>query len=559
MSTILLDQFDALVDMPEAVERLRRLVLDLAVRGRLVPQDPDDEPASVLLERIAAQKQRLFKAGEIQKPKRYKPLAKTDEPYSLPTGWAWTRLGVVRHGCGQTTPEARFSYIDVSAIDKERGVIGDSVDVVEAGDAASRARKLVRQGTVLYSTVRPTLLNVAIVDREFDPPPIASTAFAIVHPFGGVDSRYLYFYLRSQPMIDFVESKMVGLAYPAISDAKLYPAPLPLPPEAEQRRIVARVDELMALCDRLADGLARRDGLRQRWAVSTVRHVSEDEPIRGAPAWAFAEAHLDALLATPEAVPLVRRLVLDLAVRGQLTEQDSSDEPASGLLQRITAEKQRRYEAGEIRKPKPLAPVAEDERTFETPEGWAWTRLGALGDWGAGATPSRSRSSYYKRGTIPWLKTGELNDGVISSAVEFVTDLAYEETSLRLNPPGSVLIAMYGATIGKLGILDFEATTNQACCACTLFCDLPSWYLFYVLRSKREHFRSLGAGGAQPNISKAKLVAEPIALPPEAEQHRIVARVDELMALCDRMEGGLREGQEGAARLLEAALTRTLA
>ncbi len=168
-----------------------------------------------------------------------------------------------------------------------------------------------------------------------------------------------------------------------------------------------------------------------------------------------------------------------------------------------------------------------DEVPFEIPESWEWVRLGSIGDWGSGATPSRSVPEYYD-GDIPWLKTGDLNDGHIKYIPEKISHLALEKTSVRLNPTGSVLIAMYGATIGKVGILTFPATTNQACCAC-LPIGIYNEYLFYFLMSQKVAFVKQGEGGAQPNISKAKIVATLMPIPPLAEQYRIVAKIKEVI------------------------------
>ena len=170
-----------------------------------------------------------------------------------------------------------------------------------------------------------------------------------------------------------------------------------------------------------------------------------------------------------------------------------------------------------------------DEVPFEIPESWEWVRLGSIGDWGSGATPSRAVPEYYD-GDIPWLKTGDLNDGYIKYIPESISKLALEKTSVRLNPTGSILIAMYGATIGKVGILTFPATTNQACCAC-LPIEIFNEYLFYFLMSQKVAFVKQGEGGAQPNISKEKIVATLMPLPPLAEQYRIVAKIKELFPL----------------------------
>ena len=174
-----------------------------------------------------------------------------------------------------------------------------------------------------------------------------------------------------------------------------------------------------------------------------------------------------------------------------------------------------------VRKNEPVC-IA-DELPFEIPESWEWVRLGSIGDWGSGATPSRSIPEYYG-GDIPWLKTGDLNDGYIECIPENISRLALEKTSVRLNPTGSVLIAMYGATIGKVGILTFPATTNQACCAC-LPIEIYNEYLFYFLMSQKVSFVKRGEGGAQPNISKEKIIATLMPLPPLAEQYRIVAKI----------------------------------
>lgn len=174
---------------------------------------------------------------------------------------------------------------------------------------------------------------------------------------------------------------------------------------------------------------------------------------------------------------------------------------------------------------------------FEVPNNWTWTTLGNVGVWQSGGTPSRSNKSYYG-GKIPWLKTGDLNDGVITNIPESITEEAVANSSAKINPAGSVLIAMYGATIGKLGILSFPATTNQACCACIEYFAITRHYLFYFLLSHREMFISKGGGGAQPNISKEIIVNTAIPLPPLAEQERIVTEIETWFALIDEIEQG---------------------
>ena len=198
---------------------------------------------------------------------------------------------------------------------------------------------------------------------------------------------------------------------------------------------------------------------------------------------------------------------------------------------------------------------------FEVPEGWCWTTLGEIGNWQAGATPSRMRKDYYG-GNIPWLKTGDLTDGYIYEIPETITDKALEETSVKLNPTGSVLIAMYGATIGKIGILTFPATTNRACCACVDYKAVTQKYLFYFLLSYKEEFVKMGGGGAQPNISKEKIISTLIPVPPIAEQNRIADEIERLITYIEaielnqgRLEQSLKLCKE---RILDMALSGKL-
>ena len=246
----------------------------------------------------------------------------------------------------------------------------------------------------------------------------------------------------------------------------------------------------------------------------------------------------------------LKNSILQLAIQGKLVEQREEEGNAEDLYAQIQAEKQRLIAEKKIKKQKPMPAITDEEKPFDIPESWKWVRLGKIGSWGSGATPSRTNLEYYG-GTIPWLKTGDLNDGIITVIPEHITELALEKTSVRLNPVGSVLMAMYGATIGKLGILGIEATTNQACCACIAYKGVFNKFLFYVLMSLRSSFIKKGEGGAQPNISKEKIVNTIIPLPPFSEQKRIVAKIEELLPHIDRYEQAWSKLEQFNARFPE--------
>ena len=258
----------------------------------------------------------------------------------------------------------------------------------------------------------------------------------------------------------------------------------------------------------------------------------------------------------------LRQKILDLAIHGKLVPQDPNDEPASVLLERIKAEKERLIKEGKIKRSKKSTKTSntshyQQDVPFEVPSNWVWTTLGSIGTWQAGGTPSRSNKSYYG-GNIPWLKTGDLNDGLITNIPESITEEAVANSSAKINPTGSVLIAMYGATIGKLGMLTFPATTNQACCACIEYWGITQLFLFYFLLSHRDTFIAKGGGGAQPNISKEIIVNTTIPLPPLAEQERIVIEIEHWFALIDEIEQGKSDLQavikQAKSKILDLAI-----
>ncbi len=253
--TRIASHFDALFTTEHSIDQLKQTILQLAVMGKLVPQDPNDEPASELLKRVAVDKAKMVKEGGIRKEKDFPAIAGDEIPFNVPEGWEWVRINDVGHDWGQKTPDADFTYIDVSAIDNSLGVIS-APSVLGASDAPSRARKIVKRGTVIYSTVRPYLKNICVIEEDYSPEPIASTAFAVLHPFQDMPGKLFALYFRSPEFVKYVESVQTGIAYPAINDKQFYGGLVPVPPLAEQHRIVAKVDELMALCDALKARLA---------------------------------------------------------------------------------------------------------------------------------------------------------------------------------------------------------------------------------------------------------------------------------------------------------------
>ena len=234
----------------------------------------------------------------------------------------------------------------------------------------------------------------------------------------------------------------------------------------------------------------------------------------------------------------LRNSILQEAIHGRLVPNvlQPGEKTGEELLKDIIAERQKKENEEKGKKAKKLTLSTIEEEPWELPDEWCWCKLGDVGSWGAGATPQRGNAAYYQEGTIPWLKTGELNNGVVYDTEEKVTELALKQCSLRLCQPEDVLIAMYGATIGKLAIAGVPLTTNQACCACTPYTGIYNKYLFFYLLAKKDDFTMQAFGGAQPNISKEKIIGTDFPLPPLSIQKAIVEKIEDLLPLIDEYD-----------------------
>ena len=545
----LFSDFDRLMQSPESVHRLRRFILDLAVRGKLVPQDPADELAAALLKRIAKEKARLVKAGEIKRPKKFLPIDNT--PYSLPPSWRWTRIREITSDRGQCAPEAAFTYIDVTSIDKENGKVAGA-KVLQVNEAPSRARKVVRKGDVVYSCVRPYLLNVAVVEKNFNPKPIASTAFAVLNGHGLVLPRYIWIVLRSPFLVARVEEDMRGQAYPAINDADFSMLPFPLPPLPEQHHIVAKVGELMGLCDRLEEAQTERETTRTHLTAASLARLSVSEPdeVQFREHAAFALDNLTPLTTRPEQVKALRRTILSLAVRGKLVPQGGEDEPAAELLQRIAKEKTRLKKAGKIRKQKAIPPTTEGELPFALPTNWQWSRIAEIGL----VSPRNEAEDAVPASFIPMPMIPAEYGATCSHEIRQWGDIKKGYTHFAEGDVGLAKITpcfqngksvVFRNLTGSLG-----SGTTELHIVRPLFVD-PDFILLFL---KSPDFIDTGIPKMTGTAGQKRVPAEyfahsPFPLPPFAEQRRIVAKVDKLMGLCGRLEAGLTAGKD-AARLI---------
>jgi type I restriction enzyme S subunit len=538
----LLERFDRISDASDAVLRLRRFVLDLAVRGKLVAQRPSDT---------------LFLVPS-------KNRHQVCEPFSLPGKWRWIAFGEIHDLVRGVT----YTKADVGDAADEKHVailrannIGAGINLDELVYVHRRCvsePQMLRRGDFLIalsSGSKNLVGKAAAVDEPID---AAFGGFCGAIRLTDENLRpFVKLFLTSPLYREAIAAGSRGIGINNLKRSTLDSIPFPLPPLAEQQRIVAKVDELMALCDRLEAAQAEREARRDRLVAASLARVSQPAAADAGSDARAAGFHLDhfaRLTTRPEHVKHLRQTILNLAVRGRLVPQDPADASPPERFSASTDSPAEQTTTG--RKTRYLE--TEDDR-YPIPASWLWSRLGLVGDWGSGTTPSRGKSEYFG-GDISWFKSGELNDNpCLRGSEEKVSRLALEDCSFRDNQPGDVLFAMYGATIGKVAILAEPAVTNQAVVACTSCEYLFNRYLFLFLLSQRQRFHEASEGGAQPNVSKAKVVRCPIPLPPLAEQRRIVAKVDELMALCDQLEASLAAAATDRARLLESLLHEAVA
>ena len=541
----LLTHFDRVADAPDAIPRLRRFILDLAVRGKLVPQDPNDEPASELLKRIAAEKARFVREKKISKQLPFLPFDLSEVPFDLPDSWAW---------CPSTYP----SYI---VSDKGKKV--QTKDVFETGEfpVVDQGKVLIRgyhnDANKVICIKAPIVLfgdhtrEMKLIDFDFV---VGADGVKLLQPVS-LHTPYYFLALQWLPL----ENRGYGRHFKLLKASFI-----PLPPLVEQHRIVAKVDELMALCDRLEAARMEREATRDQMATSSLARLNtpDPDPATFQNHTAFALNNLTPLTTRPDQIKVLRQTILNLAVRGKLVPQDPNDEPASELLKRIATEKERLVKAEEIRKGEISTPICEDELPFPLPRNWAWSRLHDIGVLYGGMTPSKNRPDFWD-GDIVWLSPKDIKaDETFNSELK-ITALGLSETRLHLFRPDSLFMVARSGILKRtfpVTINRVPASANQDMKVLLPFLDGQERFLQIMFRGLTEFILAelVKTGTTVQSLKYVVFEQQPFPLPPLAEQHRIVAKVDELMTLCDQLEASLSTGNDTRARLRDALLHEAL-
>jgi type I restriction enzyme, S subunit len=552
---VLLKYFDRMSDAPDAIPRLRQFTLDLAVRGRLVEQDPNDEPANTLLARLI--NRGGPDNGQRRKSETQPAITSRDIPFALPGGWAWERLGNV----GETNIGLTYSPQDVSDMGipvlRSSNIQNGKLDFDDLVRVQTKPKPsaMVQDGDLLICArngSRALVGKVALIENLKEP--AAFGAFMAI--FRSEMNKYLYHFICS-PLFRLMIREVNTTTINQITQNNLRSTLAPIPPLAEQHRIVAKVEELMKLCDRLEEAQKEREARRDRLTAASLHELgnSAEGDDLGAPAEFFIN-HLSRLSARPDQIQLIRQTILDLAVRGRLLTQDPSDEPASVLLRRIELDRARLARSGEIKSQELLKAINGDDIEFQLPESWCWARLGTISrriHYGFTASANALLTE------VRFLRITDIQNNSVNWDSVPGCEISSDEAKQYGLTKGDILVARTGGTIGKTFLVAdvppksvFASYLIRVQISTELFDRYIKLFLESPVYWKQLQEGARGTG--QPNVNGQTLGRLMMAIPPLPEQHRIVGKVETLMTLCDRLEESLITTSGERRNLLDAVL-----
>ncbi len=566
----LVQHFELMATAPGGVARLRELILTLAVQGKLVPQDAQDEPASELLKKIRAEKDLLIAEGKIKRDKPLEVVAEDEHPFVLPRGWQWMRMGNLVNSSeagwsptciGSPRRDGHWGVLKVSAV--SWGQFDALANKELPADLSPRPEYEVQEGDFLLSRANTEeLVARSVVVRKVAPKLMLSDKIIRLHVSSYMDRAFLNLCNNARHSRGHYESSASGTSSSMknVSRDVVLRTPVPLPPLAEQARIVSRVEELMRLCDAL-EAKGQLEAVQHGQLVQTLLGAltASTSPEELADNWQRLATHFDLLLDRPEAIDALEQTILQLAVRGLLVPQDPKDEPTSELLKKIHAEKDRLIAEGKIRRDKSLQPISEEERAFALPHGWQWVRVADVVEMLNGYA---FKSEWFKPSGIRLLRNLNVSHGFIdwSSPAAIDSQMAESYQGFALSAGDVVLsldrpIISTGLKYAVVREADLPSLLLQRVARLAPSKAMSAEYLVLWLQS--DAFVGTidpGRSNGVPHISTKQVGALPIALPPLQEQSRIVARVESLRRLCNDLRQRLAARQTTQAHLAEALI-----
>lgn len=541
------------------IKKLRELILELAVRGKLVPQDPNDEPASELLKRIAAEKAELVKQGKIKKQKPLPEISEDEKPFELPVGWEWVRLGfITNYGeCDKAEPtdaDADTWIVELEDIEKSTSRLLNRVTFSERPFKSSKNK--FNKNDVLYGKLRPYLDKVLVADDSG----VCTTEIIPIKVYGNILPGYLRLLLKSPRFIAYANESTHGMNLPRLGTDKAINAVVELTAIAEQSRIVNKVDELMSLCDQLEQQSLTSLEAHQQLVETLLATLTDSQNAEElAENWARISQHFDTLFTTEASIDTLKQTILQLAVMGKLVPQDPNDEPASELLKRIEQEKAQLVKEGKIKKQKPLPPVSNEEKPFELPEGWEWIRFSEIL---AELKYGTSQKCDYSTNGYPVLRIPNVVGGKIClEDMKFGKLSEHEVKELSLKKDDLIFIRSNGSLsiVGQCTLLR-QSLVDHAYAGylirARMFSDsVCAEYISLMMKTvfiRDQIEKPIRTTTGVKNINSSELSNLKLALPPLLMQKVIVEKTDVLLSFCESLQSRLQSAQQTQLRLADA-------
>ena len=560
----LLANFNTLVDTPGAVPRLRRFILDLSVRGKLIPQDQTDEPAAKLLNRIAIEKMKLLSDNGRKPTQRYSDSQQSELPFGLPSGWSEARFADVIIGLqtgpfGSSLHQSDYKMGGTPVVNPASMQDGKIVPLDKMAVGGATLERLAQYKLEVGDIVmaRRGEMGRCSVVTEQERGWLCGTGSLIVRVPTCINESYLAMLMRSSLVRDYLNSSAVGATMQNLNQSILLRVNIGLPPLAEQHRIVAKVDELMTLCNRLEEARQELEAARDRFATTSLARLSSPDP--DLPTFhadaAFAIENFDRITARADQVAALRRTILDLAVRGRLVPQDPTDEPAQELLKRVAEERDRLKKIGKMRKT-PAGKLAMVRAPFSLPDTWRWAALGDVFAYDVGI--KRESNAMDPSLWLLELQDVERNTG---SLLVRVTAAERETKSTKSEfRTGDILYGKLRPYLNKVLVAEERGYSTTEIVALRPYIPLCGRYCSLALRQRDfvDYVTHVGQGTKMPRLRTKDAIVAPFPLPPLAEQHRIVAKADELMTWCDRLEERLVTTEDARRGLLDAVLNEAV-
>lgn len=530
------------------IKKLRELILELAVRGKLVPQDPNDEPASVLLERIAAEKAELVKQGKIKKQKPLPEISEEEKPFELPAGWEWVRLSDL------------MEVINGRAY-KKHEMLQEGTPLLRVGnlftsnewyysDLELDENKYIDNGDLIYAwsaSFGPFIWTGKKVIYHYHIWKLKLFAEELSDKF------FIHDFLLS--ITDKIKSQGNGIAMLHMTKERMEQQVIALPPVNEQKNIVQKIRELMSLCDQLEQhsltSLDAHQQLVETLLTTLTDSQNADELTEN---WARISEHFDTLFTTEASIDALKQTILQLAVMGKLVPQDPNDEPASELLKRIAQEKAQLVKDGKMKKQKQLPPISDGEKPFELPDGWEWCRLTDIGELARGKSKHRPRNdpALYTNGEYPLVQTGDVarSGGCIRTFSAMYNKVGLNQS--RLWPKGTLCITI-AANIADSGILEFDACFPDSVVGFTPYDkEIPVIYFHYFMITIKSSLEKFAPSTAQKNINLDVLSQVFVPCPPLKEFLRIVGKTRMLLKQCEQIKSCFKSAQQTQLHLADA-------